>query len=273
MPISSFADDCLLYRSIKTLQDQIELQKDLASLEKWAQDWGMRFNATKCYLMSIHRAKNPLTYHYNLDNHVLEQVSDNPYLGVQISDNLKWSTHINKIVNKANSTLGFIRRNLKHCNSKLKESAYISLVRSVMDYASCVWDPHLQKDIDKIEGIQRRAARFVCNDYGRRSSVTDMMSRLNWTPLSDRRREQRLILLFKIINGLVAIPADDYIVFNQRRTRTSNCKSIKVQTCNTDIYKNSFFPRTINDWNELSDNTVNCNSVEGFKEALLKSRD
>ena len=268
-----FADDCLLYRSIKTLQDQIELQKDLASLEKWAQDWGMRFNATKCYLMSIHRAKNPLTYHYNLDNHVLEQVSDNPYLGVQISDNLKWSTHINKIVNKANSTLGFIRRNLKHCNSKLKESAYISLVRSVMDYASCVWDPHLQKDIDKIEGIQRRAARFVCNDYGRRSSVTDMMSRLNWTPLSDRRREQRLILLFKIINGLVAIPADDYIVFNQRRTRTSNCKSIKVQTCNTDIYKNSFFPRTINDWNELSDNTVNCNSVEGFKEALLKSRD
>jgi hypothetical protein len=51
--------------------------------------------------------------------------------------------------NKANSTLGFIRRNPKHCNKKFKETAYISLVRSVMDYLDTVWDPYLQKDIDR----------------------------------------------------------------------------------------------------------------------------
>ena len=65
------ADDCLLYRLIKTIQDQIHLQKDLESLEKWASLCGMRFNASKCYIMSIHRSKKQLTYTYALDNHIL----------------------------------------------------------------------------------------------------------------------------------------------------------------------------------------------------------
>ena len=115
-----FADDCLLYRTIRTIQDQIQLQNDLKSLEEWASLWGMRFNATKCYLMTIHRSQKPLTYMYTLDNHILEKVTNNPYLGVILSEDLKWATHIkfssmdiNKICNKANSTLGFIRRNLK----------------------------------------------------------------------------------------------------------------------------------------------------------------
>ena len=114
-----FADECLLYISVKTQQDQQQLQSDLHSLERWATKWGKRFNATKCYIMSIHRSRNPLTTHYILNNHILEHVQENPYLCVIISDNLKWSTNINKICNKTNSTLGFIRRNLKHCNRKI----------------------------------------------------------------------------------------------------------------------------------------------------------
>ena len=155
-----FADDCLLYREINSHSDHIALQEDLKSLECWAKQWGMKFNATKCYLMSIHRSKTPSTYLYSLNNHILQQVQDNPYLGAQISENLKWTTHINKVCNRANSILGFIRRNLKHSDRNFKETAYVSLVRSVLDYASVVWDPYTKKDIDKIEGIQRRAARL-----------------------------------------------------------------------------------------------------------------
>ncbi|CAC5408524.1 unnamed protein product [Mytilus coruscus] len=178
-----------------------------------------------------------------------EQVSDNPYLGVIISDNLKWSSHINKFCNKANSTLGFIRRNLKHCNKHFKETAYISLVRSVLDYSGTVWDPYQQKDINRIESIQRRAARFVCKDYRRTSSVASMMKHLGWKPLVERRREQRLVLLYKIVNDLVAIPTEHHIEFNTRPSRTSNVKQLKLLSANTDIYKHSFFPETIIDWN------------------------
>ena len=180
--------------------------------------------------MSIHRSKD--THHYSLEKHILEQVENNPYLGVLISSDLKWSTDINKICNKTNSTLGFIRRNLKHCKKKFKETAYISLVRSVMDYSATVWDPYLHKDIDRIEGLQRRDARFIYNYYLRSSSVTSMMESFKWTPLAERRREHRLILLFKIVNDLVAITMHDIITFNNRPRRNSNNRQIRQRPFN-----------------------------------------
>jgi len=248
-----FADDCLLYRPINSFEDHINLQKDLHSLEKWSKNWGMRFNETKCYLMSMHRQRVPSTFNYSLNNHFLKKVEDNPYLGVQISENLKWSTHVNKVCNRASSILGFIRRNLRHSNKNFKEQAYISLVRSILDYASIVWDPYLHKDIDKLEGVQRRAARFVCNNYKSKSSVTEMLKELKWQPLKDRRRDQRLVFFHKIIYDLVAVPADNLLEVNKRPQRNHNSKSIKLATSNTDIYKNSFIPRTIRDWNSLPD--------------------
>ena len=265
-----FADDCLLYRAITSFQDHLSLQKDLDSLKQWADDWGMRFNETKCYLMSIHRSKTPSTYNYILNDHILKQVSNNPYLGVQISDDLKWSTHINKVCSRASSILGFIKRNLRHSSKNFKEQAYISLVRSILDYASSVWDPHLQKDIDRLEGVQRRGARFVCNDYGRRSSVTTMMRDLGWKPLRDRRRDQRLSLFHKIVNDLVAIPSAQMIEFNNRKQRHGNSKSVKLLSCNTDVYKYSFIPQTIRDWNTLPDAVVNYESNDSFRTALSK---
>ena len=96
------------------------LQQDLAALETWAEDWGMRYNVSKCYLMSIHRSKHHYSSHYKLDNHKIEHVEENPYLGVTIHKSQKWASHINKIHNKANSVLGFIQCNLRHENLDLK---------------------------------------------------------------------------------------------------------------------------------------------------------
>ena len=263
-----FADDCLLYRQINNQKDHLALQQDLNSLQNWASNWGMKFNETKCYLMSIHRKKNPSTYYYTLSDHILQQVQDNPYLGVLINENLKWTTHINKVCGRAGSILGFIRRNLKHSNKTFKEQAYKSLVRSVLDYASIVWDPYQQKDINKIEAIQRRAARFICNDYHRNSSVTSMMETLKWKPLQQHRRELRLSFLHKMINDLVAVPANHLLEFNQRQRRHANTKLIKQVTCNTEVLKNSFIPRTICEWNSLPDSVVRLEKNEQFKSAL-----
>jgi hypothetical protein len=67
-------------------------------------------------------------------------------MGVTISDDLKWESHINNICGKANKTLGFLRRNLKI----VKAQACKSLVRPSLEYACSVWDPHLKSDINKI---------------------------------------------------------------------------------------------------------------------------
>ena len=222
--------------------------------------------------MRTSRSKKTLDHYYTLDKEILQQVSHSPYLGVTLSDNMKFDEHINKITKKANSSLGFIRRNLKYCPTSLKQTAYTALVRSILEYSDSVWDPYHQKDIDKLEAVQRRAVRFISNDYGRKSSVTTMMEKLQLTPLVDRRREHRITMMYRIINGLVAIPLEQFTERNSSRTRHNHSKTLKIIRTNSDIYKNSFFPRTSKDWNNLSDTIVNIDNLDTFKTSVtLKS--
>ena len=125
-----FADDCLLYRVIRCREDQLALQRDLTTLSKWGDTWGMKFNAAKCNIMRISRSQTPHTQFYSLNNQVLTEVDQAKYLGVTLSNELSWSPHISNTVSKAHSSLGFLRCNLRGCPEKLKETTYISLVRS-----------------------------------------------------------------------------------------------------------------------------------------------
>ena len=100
------------------------------------------------------------------------------------------------VAKKANSTLAFIRRNLKSCQRQIKADAYSLYVKPILEYAAVVWAPHTRCDIDKLETVQRRAARFVMSDYNRTSSVTAMLHNLNWNTLYSRRRTSRLFFLY-----------------------------------------------------------------------------
>ena len=82
------------------------------------------------------------------------------------------------------------------------------MCRSVLEYASPVWNPYLQRDTDNLERIQRKVARFVLRDFRQRSSVTSMLRYLKWEPLADRRTKARLIIMYHIIKGKIAIPID-----------------------------------------------------------------
>ena len=282
-----FADDCLLYRTIKSEKDHQILQDDLKNLENWANDWGMRFNAKKCYIMSI-RSKSQRFY--SLNGHILQQVQNNPYLGLQISDDLKWTTHITNVAKKANSTLGFLRRNLKYCPLECRKTAYISLVRSTMEYGGIVWDPYTETNINKLERIQKQAARFITGDYKSREEgcVTNMLNKLELQDLKGRRTSQKLIFLYKVVEGLVpAIEPEDYLKRSrQRRAITArkfddyqttniiekqvrnNSKCFDIPPSKTQQYSNSFFVKTLIDWNHLEDSVVCAPSVESFKSAL-----
>jgi hypothetical protein len=206
-----FADDCLLYREIRDFRDHVALQDDLRQLERWALDWGMHFNAKKCYVL---RMKQRTTFTYSLDNKLLKVVNNNPYLGVILSDDLKWHDHISHVTKKANVTLGFLRRNLRHCPKHCRRTAYIALVRSVMDYGAVVWDPNHQGDINKLERIQNRAARFITGDYRLRSDgcVSAMLPDLQLQSLQERRRNLRLAFFGRVVEGSIpALPVDQFL--------------------------------------------------------------
>ena len=103
------------------------------------------------------------------------------------------------MTNKANSKLSFLRRNLKGCPEKLKQTAYFSLIRFLWSMAPLFWDAYQTYNSDKIERVQRRAARFVKSRYSRYSSFSDMLDVLGWTSLSQRRQEARLYTVLQNI--------------------------------------------------------------------------
>ena len=180
----------------------------------------MRFNPAKCNIMRVSRKRSPFLHSYTLSGQVLGEVEDTKYLGVTLSENLEWSKHITTTTTKANARLSFIKRNLKDCPKTLKELAYFSLVRSFTDYCSTVWDPHQKYNYDKLEMVQRRAARFVKSKYKRTESVTAMFNELGWHSLSKRREDARLILFYKIINNLAKVPHEHISVKAYDGTRS-----------------------------------------------------
>ena len=111
---------------------------------------------------------------------------------------MKWSTHINKVARKAQSTLGFLRRNLRHCTENCRKTAYIAMVRSVLEYGSTIWDPYQKGDIIKLERIQRKAIRFIKHDYRTREEgcINKMAAELGLPTLENRRKCLRLVLLY-----------------------------------------------------------------------------
>ena len=168
----------------------------------------MEFKPSKCQVIHITRSKQPLNTQYTLHDQVFEATDTAKYLGVTISKDLSWNDHISSLTSKANSTLGFVKRNVKTSNVKVKEMAYKTLVRPQVEYASPVWSPHTKDD--KLEMTQRRAARWMKNKFSNYDSVTDMLSERGWRSLECRRIDARMIMFYKIVYGYVAIDLPTY---------------------------------------------------------------
>ena len=231
-------------------QDKSEiLQKDIESLEKWEKLWDMSFNPSKCQVIHVTRRKTPFQTKYNLHGFVLESVPSAKYLGVTISEDLKWTDHINDISKKANQTLCFLKRNIRIHNRNLKSTEFKNLVRPQLEHASTVWSPYTDQDINKLESVQRRATRWVTRDYRYTSSVSAMLRDLNWRTIDQRRIDSRLVL--NVTYDLVAIPASDYLIRNTRLSSRIHPLAYRQITTLKDYYTYTYFPRTIIHWNVL----------------------
>ena len=175
-----------------------------------------------------------------------------------------WYYHINSIVNKASRTLNFLKRNLSSCSQIVKESAYFTIVRPILEYASVVWDPYQQVYINSLEKIQRRSVRWVCNNYSTYSSVTTMIESLNWVTLRERRKFARLSFFHDIVHKASVVNIPPHFLRTTRHTRHHHPLHFIHPSANTTAYQNSYFPRTIIDWNSLSTSLIEITDKKLF---------
>ena len=142
---------------------------------------------------------------------------------------------------------------------QVRETSYLTILRPTLEYAAMVCDPITSTLIQTLENVQRRAARFVINDYTSRTPgcVTSMLTSLEWQTLEQRRRISRLrsrINSWTSTRDLYLIPGD---------SRTRGQHRFFQERSNYDTLRNSF-PRKVREWNHLPDTTVGASSIEEF---------
>jgi len=261
--IRLYADDVILYRAILSNEDAIILQNDLNKLVGWAATWLMSLNLDKCEHLTITNKKHPLSITYMIMDHPIRKVISAKYLGVTITHNLSWTKHVDIITCKANSVRAFLQRNLSQCSHHVKSLAYFTYVRPILEYASVVWSPFTKINIDKIEMVQRKAARFVFNDYHRYSSVSYMLQQLNWDSLEHRRTKAITVMFYKIINNIVSVDFSNFLHRSFSITRGHDMRFLTIPA-RLNTYYHSFLLTAIRIWNSLPEDIVHCSNLHTF---------
>ena len=242
------------------------MQHNLDKLSCWAQIWQMSFNADKCKVLHIGYLNEKANY--SMNGTQLKNVNRETDLGVTISSNLKPSQQCSEVVKKANKIIGFIGRSFEHKSKEVILTLYNSLVRPLLEYCVQSWCPYYQKDINKLERVQRRVTKMIPSLKNK--PYEERLRELNLFPLTQRRLRGDLIQVFKIIKGIDNMNCSKYFTIDQSNyTRGNGCKIIG-KSFNSHESKNFFFNRVVNLWNGLPRNVIDCITVDSFKLRLDK---
>lgn len=262
-----FADDCIIYKIIRDIRDTEIIQSDLDKIVSWATLNGMKINDTKSKSITFCRKKQEIRLNYKIGGATVPQEDCCKYLGVYLKSNLTWDSQIDQVSGKAWRALHFVMRNLKKANPKTKEVAYMTLVRPLMEYGAGCWDPYRTQQINSLERLQRRAAKFV---KGKRDHGEELVIELGWEKLETRRKQARLCSLYRAYIGQKAW--GDITARLEKPTyygRNDHEYKIKTIRQRTDVGKFSFLNRTINDWNKLPAGVfMTCPSLGSFKRKI-----
>ena len=189
------------------------------------------------------------------------------YFGVTVSSDLRLHEHVAAVSVKATHVLNILCININVCSSEVEALAFSSLVRPHLEYASASWDPYMARDTQQLEGVQCHSAQFLHKDYRSTTSLSQLLSYLNWSPLSSRRKISRLVIFYKGLHGICPILLD-HPRRPTRHTRSIDGLIFIHLPAHVDCYKCSFFPRTVIDWNTLP-SAIQCLSfVSSFRNSM-----
>ena len=135
-----------------------------------------------------------------------------------------------------------------------------------------MWDPHLKKDIQELNKIQNRAARYVTNRYHNTSSVSSMIADLGWESLQSRRIKFKMCMAYNAFNNICSLPIHNYVQISETNIRNYHPYKVLMPHTRVDVYKYSFFPSFGIHWNYLPVNLVIVPTLNNFKEGLANIR-
>ena len=248
------------------------INEDLEQINQWAKKWHVTFSPPKTKELLISRIRNkPFHPPLKLDNVEITRVPQHKHLGLTLTSDLSWKTHIDGVVDKATKRLGILR-SLKFKVDRLSlERIYMSFIRPILEYGDIIWDSPMEV-LAPLENVQLNAARIVTGATAR-CSTNGLYAETAWQPLAKRREMHRLALYYKIVNGnapkylidLLPSTVQDRTTYNLR-----NRSQRDTQLTRLNCLTYSFFPTTTKLWNDLSNEIKARPSISAFKSVLTK---
>jgi hypothetical protein len=217
----------------------------------WAQEWGMQFNTKKCKVM--HFGRNNAEMDYMMGGQVLEKTSEERDIGVTVTKDLKPAAQCSKAVRTAMTVLSQISRSFTYRDKKYFTALYQRYVRPHLEFSVPAWNPWLQKDIETLEKVQKRAVNMIS---GLQGTYIEKLEQLGMQSLESRRDEADMVLVYKILNGNCAVRREKWFEVENRGTgattrAATNGTRIRTPIARTEKRRNFFSVRVCEKWNKL----------------------
>lgn len=186
-----------------------------------------------------------MSWVYTIDSYDLEEVKSFVDLGVLLDQKLRFNLHIESIVNKAYSMLGFIKRWSKEFNDPyITKTLFESLVRPILEYSCIVWSPYYNTHIDRIESVQKQFLLFALrglgwNQFENLPPYENRLKLIDLATLERRRYMLKSMFIIKLLNGQI----DSIFLLNRlnlnipsRFTRNFRPLKLTITRSNYDFY-------------------------------------
>lgn len=274
-----YADDLKVFRTVSSVIDCLALQQDIDKINEWCVLNGMVVNSSKCKVISFTRSVAPITHDYTFDSHGLDRVTSIRDLGLLIDRKLNFAEHVSATTAKAFAVLGFLRRNTADFeNINALKTLYISLVRSILEYAVQVWSPHYSNQRDRLEKVQRRFTLYALRRLPWRngvwwSSYNDRCTLLRMESLEQRRVFLQRMFVFDVLTNRIDCPQIREEINVQQPTRVLRNQPILRIPFHRTIYGyNRPIDRCCRLFNPVSNEFVPGMSRECFKQKIVALR-
>ena len=254
--VLTFVDDANVFSEISSLDKVANLQLDLDKLYKWSEDWQMMFNAQKVKCL-----------HIGYENYSMGgvEVSNSSYewdLGVVTDESLNY----NRQCAKANNVMGIINRTYSWKSKDNILNLCKSLVRPHREYCCQAWRPHLQKDVDNIEKVQRCKTKMIPELS--QLSYEERLCRTNRLSLEMCRLRADVSEVSKIVKGVDNVNKFSFFQPSRETRIRGHMSKFFLPSCRLNLRKFSFSQRVVSEWNILPPKVVNQTTVNGFKNII-----
>lgn len=275
-----FADDSTFHTSGKTKVDvEFKLQSDGINAGAWSMRNKLPINYDKSTLMAVgtrQKLHNNDNFDIQINDYKINNVKSQKVLGIVIDENLNWTPHVEYLCATISSRISLLKQLAAYVPVNIQKLFYQNYILPLIDYGSNAWGTTSNTNIERLNKLQKRAARIILKaDFMTPSA--DMFKTLDWMPVNSRLIYNKAVFIYKALNDQTPAYISNLLKPTTetctRTLRSSETCSLIVPRSRTALCDGSFSCSAPKLWNSLPNAVKKAPSLNVFKKTIKEHID